>query len=321
MTTKKRKIIPRGAVVHVFQRASHGFVVFYSAKDSLVFFTIFCILVVRHKVRALGLCIMHNHVHILMEDTTTSKTTGFMRDLISWFTKVYNLRHGLSGNLFGIYGFSVKEGDKAIRTALAYVNNNPVEGRLCHRAEEWRWNFIAFAGSKHPYSEKMVLSRASAGLRRAVKKVEYFHAAERPLLYDRLDELMNPLSVMEKRQLVDFIIREYSCIDFPRAISFYGSYEKMLGAFSFNTGSDFDINEPYDPKSGQAYGRMTGYLAADKRFDGIGGIFRAPLEVRFEYFSELVSRCLVSPAHAKKFLHIGETAVEGKDKKLLTSKG
>ena len=193
MTTKKRKIIPRGVAVHVFQRASHGFVVFYNSKDSLVFFTIFCVLAVRHNVRVLGLCIMHNHIHILLEDVTSDEVTNFMRNLNSWFTKVYNFRYGLSGNLSDTYGLSVKKDDKAVRTALAYVNNNPVESRMCHRAEEWRWNFIAYAGSKHPYSEKVALSRASAGLRRSIKKVEYFRAAGKPLLYERLDELFDPL--------------------------------------------------------------------------------------------------------------------------------
>ena len=50
--------------------------------------------------------------------------------------------------------------------------------------------------------------------------------------------------------------------------------------------------------------KMTRHLAADQRFKDIGEIFRAPLEVRFEYFCELINSCLVSPTHAKKFLHI-----------------
>ena len=220
---KKRKIIPRGVAVHVFQRARHGFVVFYNTKDSLVFFTIFCVVAIRYKVRVLGLCIMHNHVHILLEDVTSAKVANFLRDLNSWFTKAYNSRHGLSGNLFGVYGTSVKSDDKAVRTALAYVNNNPVEDRMCHRAEEWRWNFIAYAGAKQPYSEKTVLSRASAGLRRSLKMVDYFQTTGRPLLYERLDELLDPLNVKEKQQLTDFIIRKYSCIDFNRTVGFYGS--------------------------------------------------------------------------------------------------
>ncbi len=79
MTTRKRKTIPKGVTVHVFQRARHGFVVFYNSKDSLVFLTIFSILAARHKVCVLGLCVMHNHIHILMEDATSAKVMDFMR--------------------------------------------------------------------------------------------------------------------------------------------------------------------------------------------------------------------------------------------------
>lgn len=304
MTSKRQKRIPQDVAVHIFQRASHGFVVFYNSKDSLVFFTMFSVLAVRHRLRVIGLCIMHNHIHILTEMASNGKVSAFERDLISWFTRVYNARHGFVGKLFDTYGISLKRDDKAVRTALAYVNNNPVEGRMCRRAEEWRWNFIAFAESTHPYSEKMTLSLASRGLRRAARMIEYFRSAGKPLLYERLDELLDPLSVNEKRQMIDFIIREYSIIDFPRAVSFYGSYRAMVEAFSLNTGSEYDLREPFDPNSGQAYWKMTRHFAADRRFNDIGDLLGRPAEAVIDYFNELVTRCLVSPTHAKKFLRI-----------------
>lgn len=306
MSSKRRKRIPRGAAAHIFQRACHGFVVFYNSKDTLVFFTIFSVLAARHGLRVIGLCIMHNHIHILTEEVSAEKVAAFERDLTSWFTRVYNARYGLAGRLFDTYGISFKRDDKAVRTALAYVNNNPVEGRMCRRAEEWRWNFIAFAGSTHPYSEKIALRLASTGLRRAVRMIEYVRSAGKPLLYERLDELLDPLSVKEKRQLIDFIIREYSTIDFRRATGYYGDYKTMVEAFSLNTGSEYDLNEPFDPNSGQAYGKMARYLASDRRFNGIGDLLGRPAETIIDYFNELVAACQVTPAHAKKFLHIQE---------------
>ncbi len=304
MTGKKRKDFHRDTVTHIYQRATHGFVMFYNTKDSLVYFTLFSILAERHKVRVISLCLMHNHVHILLEGATSTGITSFMRDLISWFTRVYNRRHRLSGSLFDTFGISVKDNGKAVRTSIAYVNNNPVEARICRRAEEWRWNFIAYADSAHPYSEKATLSKATAALRRSIKKVEYFRRAGKPLTYERLDEILDSLSIKEKQQLIDRIIRGYSYIDFNRTISFYGSYVKMTDAFSFNTGSEYDLREPFDPQSGQAFGKMTRYLAADKRFKDIGDLFNSPAETRIEYFSELINLCHVSTAHAKKFLHI-----------------
>ena len=136
--------------------------------------------------------------------------------------------------------------------------------------------------------------------------IEYFRSADKPLFYERLDEMLDPLSVNERRQLIDFIIREYSTIDFPHAVSFYGDYKTMVEAFSLNTGSEYDLNEPFDPNSGQAYGKMAHHLAADSRFNGIGDLLGRPAETIIDYFYELVNVCMVTPAHAKKFLHIKE---------------
>lgn len=47
-------IYQKGAVGHIFQRARSGFVVFYSVKDSLVFFTIFSLTAAKHRIRVLG---------------------------------------------------------------------------------------------------------------------------------------------------------------------------------------------------------------------------------------------------------------------------
>ena len=134
-------------VAHIFQRARNGFVVFYNVKDSLFFITSFCIIARRHGVKVLALCLMYNHVHILLDTDDKESIRLFIKELMSYFCKSYNRRYGLSGVLFDSYGVSLKKGDKAIRTALAYVNNNPVEDHICGKAEEWRWNFLAYSDS------------------------------------------------------------------------------------------------------------------------------------------------------------------------------
>ncbi len=297
-------IYQRGTVGHIFQRALSGFVVFYSVKDSLVFFTVFSLAASRHNIRVLGLCLMYNHIHILIEAEDHQDVAGFMRECCSTFSKAYNVRYGLKGRLFSTFGLSNKRGDKQIRTSLAYLYNNPVEDRICKRAEEWHWNFLAYAESDHPYSRKLVLREASVRMRRAASMVRVLHSHKRPLSYEALDSLFKDLNVNEKKQLVDFIVRKYSVINFARAISHYGSYGKMLTAFGSNTGSEYDIREPYEPHSGAAYRKMTHLLASDGRFSGIGDVMRLPAEGRIAYLNELVCRCGVSIDHARKFLHI-----------------
>ena len=304
MARLRRMIYQRGAVGHIFQRARSGFVVFYNVKDSLVFFTIFSLTATKYKIRVLGLCLMYNHIHILVEAENHETVARFIQEFCSKFSKAYNARHGLKGRLFTTFGLSNKRGDKQVRTSLAYLYNNPVEDRICKRAEEWHWNFLAYADTDHPYSERLILREASVGMRKAVAKVKTLHTHQRPLTYQVLDDLFKSLNMSEKMQLIDFIAREYSVIDFKRTIGYYGSYVNMLTAFSSNTGSEYDIREPHDPHSGAAYRKMTHHLASDKRFSGIEDVLRLPAEERIAYINELVSTCGVSIEHARKFLRI-----------------
>ena len=304
MARLRRMIYQRGAVGHIYQRARSGFVVFYSVKDSLVFFTIFSLTAAKHRIRVLGLCLMYNHIHVLVEAEDHKAIARFMQELCSKFSRTYNIRHGLKGSLFSTYGLSNKRGGKQIRTSLAYLYNNPVEDRICKRAEEWHWNFLAYANSDHPYSEKLVLREAAVGMRKAARTVRTLHAHQRPLTYEVLDALFKSLNITEKKRLVDFIVREYSVIDFKSTISYYGSHGNMLTAFGSNTGSEYDIREPHDPYSGMAYRKMTHHLASDKRFSGIEDVLQLPAEERIAYLNELAIACGVSLNHARKFLRI-----------------
>lgn len=304
MEGSRRRSRQSNSAAHIFQRAVSGFVVFYNVKDSLFFLSLSYTIAKRCDVRILGLCIMHNHVHILLDTCDLRLIRRFVRELMSYFSKSYNRRYGLTGALFDEFGVSFKNGDKAIRSALAYVNNNPVEDHICHRAEEWRWNFLAYSNSAHPFSEKISLSSSSRMMRRTVEKVKYLRSSGQPLTYEVLDGLFDNLSAFEKHQLVDLIVKEYSVVDFDSAISYYGSYEVMLTAFASNTGSEYDISEPFDPHSGQAYVKMVNYLAKDSRFRSIGDVLRLSLNMLTEYLDELVCHCGVRQSHAMKFLHI-----------------
>ncbi len=306
---KKRTCYQKGAIGHICQRETTGCVVFYNVKDALVFLTISSVVGKRHRIRFLGKAIMHNHYHIDFTAENQGVLEAFIRDFCSWFARAYNAHNGMKGQRFIPYKVSNKKSDKAVRTALAYLNNNPVEEHLCSRAEEYRWNFLAYSRSDHPFSEKLELSKASMMMRRAVKKVQYFHDADRPLLYKQLDEMLDTLNAKEKKQLVDYIVKTYLAIDFELSISYYGSYEKMTDAFNNNTGSEYDIKEEYDPNSGRDYRTMSRYLINSK-YHSIREVIHQDFKERIEYFHEITDNCKVSNGHARRFLHIRQAREE-----------
>ena len=295
-------IYQKGAVGHIFQRARSGFVVFYSVKDSLVFFTIFSLTAAKHRIRVLGLCLMYNHIHVLVEAEDHKTIARFMQELCSKFSKTYNIRHGLKGSLLSTYGLSNKRGGKQARTSLAYLYNNPVEDRICKRAEDWRWNFLVYAESDHPYSDKLIPREASVSMRKALSRVKMLHAHSRPLSYEVLDDLFLSLNVSEKKQLIDFIVREYSVIDFKRVISYYGSYRNMLTAFSSNTGSEYDIREERHHNPDTSYGQMMNYVVRYDYVTRAKDVILLPIKEKNVLMRILVRDTMADEWQALKFL-------------------
>ena len=111
----------RGSIAHIYLRAVSGFVVFYSVKDILVFFTLLNVLSETYGIRICVVSIMLNHFHLLIEAENHNAIAKFMKELSRRFTAEFNGRIGRKERLFeGPFGLSVKAKDKKVRTAISY---------------------------------------------------------------------------------------------------------------------------------------------------------------------------------------------------------
>ena len=262
-------------ILHIYQNTPEGALLFYTVADFLVFFTHFCTVARKHKIKVLGVCPMFDHLHGLLEAECRKEVSQFVRDYTRLYSK--DLNHSIGGKapVFNSdFGCAVKTGDKAIRTACSYLYNNPGEKGLCSRAEEYRWTFLAYAKSDHPFSEKIVLKKASQPLRRALKEVSCLRKQDKALNYAILARLFEGLDSVEKNQLTDYIIVKYNCIDYDSLISFYGSYEKMCLAFASNQGKEYDINESFEPGKHLIYPSLSATLHKQFGFKNVKDIFK-----------------------------------------------
>ncbi|MCR5518896.1 MAG: transposase, partial [Bacteroidales bacterium] len=254
---------------------------FYTVIDFLVFFSIFCISAKKHEITVLGLCPMFDHLHALTRNQTKMEVRSFVQAYSSLYARELNTNLGTKGSVFHRqFGFARKKGDKAVRTAYSYLYNNPGEKRLCHRAEEYRWTFLAYAVSVHPFSEKIQLRFASGALRKALKMIDYYSSRDIYLRHSWLEKMFSPLNEKEKQQLVDYIIAKYNVIDYEALISLYGSYEKACLAFASNQGSEYDIAEEFSPESHRAYLEISQTLLKKHGLSKIKDAIRLPLDNR-----------------------------------------
>ena len=294
-----------GAVQHVYQKHHSGYIIFYSVKDCLVFFTEFSVAARRYGVRVLGLCIMVDHIHVLVDAPDKKLLGEFVRYYTSGFSRAYNTWHGLRGQIFKMpYGFASKSRSKEIRSTIAYLYNNPVEKQLCDRPEQSMWNFLAYGASRNPFSEPFKLDKASAQLRRAVRKVKCLRDADQPLSYKLLSNMFLPLDRKEKMQLTDFIIGAYNCIDYDAVADYFGGYDKMVAAINTTKGSDFAIKEDFISGSDRIYTKMSALLLQSQVIGSVDDLLHLPDDNRRELLEALSIYTGASQKKAAKYLHI-----------------
>lgn len=292
-------------VQHVYQKSVSGEIIFYSSRDAVVFFTIYCVCARKYGIRSMGLCIMPDHTHQLIQARDRSVVTPFVRECYHLFAMEFNRDSGRSGQLFKHeFGCAAKVGDKQIRSVNAYVANNPVEKKMCLRAEEYRWNFLAYAVSQHPFSEKIVLKKASAPMRRAIEVIKDCRRRNVPVNYATYDRITEGLQEKELRQLVDYIITSYDVVDHEAMLSSYKSYDGMLEAFANTKGAEYDINEDFDPYSNRNYSRIADYLKQDCGIAKAKDAIRLPVTVRIQLARRLIRRGIAPEYQVRKYLHL-----------------
>ena len=301
---KDRKFI-EGEHLHVYQRTAKRHNIFYCDADYLVYFTIFCIWASRLKIHVLGLCMMIDHLHMLIQGRTKETASRFISTVTKIFMHEYNSAIGRCGSLFEKrFGSAPKEGRKKLVTAIVYLGNNPVEKKLCMKAEQHKWNFIAYVSSANPFSEKIKLSTASFRLRRSLKMVDWQHKQGIHLNYSLLRILFSDLNHKESSQLTDYIISKYNVIDKQSLIGIFGSYENMLKAIHSTTGSEYDIKEDFSTASDIVYQEITEFITKNLISDDIRRLTVLDLEGKIKVANRIKAHLGVPSWQICKFLHL-----------------
>ena len=300
-----KRSFQKNVLNHCYQRTADGGVIFYSNLDYLVWFTVVCTVARKRKVRILAMCPMPDHTHFSIEAASFAELSAFMRDYSSLFALEHNKLCHRKGPLFDTpFGSAPKFTDKKVRTTLIYVWNNPPERKLARKAEEYRWTFLAYAVSDHPYSRKLVIRDSRWPVQKAVKEVKAQFKAGRHLPYAMLKRLYEPLTLEENQHLTDYIIDTYNVIDYKAALSYFGRYEELLLAVHSTTGSEYDIKETFVGKTDKDYSAMVQILMRERHPHDIHDILALSREEKYELFLLLRRHSYATSEQIAKFLHL-----------------
>lgn len=290
-----------GAAIHIYQKGRNGQVLFYSIQDLLVYYTIFSTKAQTMGVHVLSLCLMINHVHALIQTTGQDLIRRFDTSVESVYAREFNKEARLKGQVFKRnFGWAVKTTDKAVRSCLAYIANNPVEAHLGKTAYDSRWNFLKYARSRNPYSKPHQANKCPKRFRQRMDTVDRYWKAKKYIGYELMNKLFQHLDKEDCQRLADHIISTYLVIDFHKASSYFGSFDNMLAFFSINTGKEYDLAEEWSREGDNGYL----ILAKEMAKMGAGKSFLRLSEPEKRQLGRLLTqKTIVSDYQVARFLH------------------
>ncbi len=80
---RHNRVSYRGILNHCYQNTIDGKLIFYTESDFLVYFTVFCTIVPKYRVKILGLCLMYDHVHKAIIAESTKGVYAFSQNVAS----------------------------------------------------------------------------------------------------------------------------------------------------------------------------------------------------------------------------------------------
>ena len=98
-------------------------------------------LALKSKITLLCYCLMPNHYHLLLQQTTEPGVTEFMHKLDTSYTMFFNKNNHRSGRFFESTFKATKiESEEQFLHVSRYIHLNPVIARLVEKPEQWHWS-------------------------------------------------------------------------------------------------------------------------------------------------------------------------------------
>lgn len=141
-----------GAYHHIMNRGINGEAIFLGKKKKKEFIRILGEKAQKNRIKILAYCIMDNHYHLILQNTT-DRLALFMKQLNSQYATYYRISYGGRGYVFqNRYKSTLIQEDLYLKTAIAYVLLNPVKAGAAEKPGAYPWSTypMYFSQGKRP---------------------------------------------------------------------------------------------------------------------------------------------------------------------------
>jgi putative transposase len=140
---RPERFTPAGVPVHVTQRGNFRQPVFGGVEEYQSFLGLLGKYSGHYRNRVVGYCLMPNHFHLVVIPEMHDGVSDMVMAMTSAYARHQNEKRERQGHVWqGRFG-SASMSERHYRTALAYVDLNPVRAGLVRVAAEYRWSSAA----------------------------------------------------------------------------------------------------------------------------------------------------------------------------------
>lgn len=144
------RLIIANECYHILNRANRKAEIFHKPADYMAFIRLVEKAQARILVPLFALCLMPNHVHLVVRPTADGDIFRWMQWLFTTHARHYHAKHGTTGHVWqGRFKHVPVQSDHHLLTVMRYVERNAMRAKLVARAQDWRWGSLNWRTCDH----------------------------------------------------------------------------------------------------------------------------------------------------------------------------
>lgn len=148
---RQKRVLREGASYHVVARANRQEFILNSDVVKHLFLQTILRAKKRYRFQVITLCLMSNHVHLMMRPARDESLSRIMQWILSVFAIRFNVRLGIRGHVwYDRFRSKVIASLRQFVRTMAYIGNNPVRAGIVTRAEDYRFGGFRLARDGPP---------------------------------------------------------------------------------------------------------------------------------------------------------------------------
>ena len=140
---KLPRVVVPGYPHHITQRGNRRASIFNEPNDRKVYLDLLGRYAERYCLHIWAYALMTNHVHLVAVPEQEPSLSATIRDAHSGYATYFNRTYPFVGHLWQCRFYSCVLDSGHLRSAVRYVERNPVRAGLVRRAEEYEWSSAA----------------------------------------------------------------------------------------------------------------------------------------------------------------------------------